>query len=548
MNPLASTKCAARLLMALAAVSGLFLTAGCGSSSSKTATNPQGFSVASLNGTYVISISGTNVDGSGNVDPFAIAGTITADGNGHIKGGTLDINDPYNTGVYTGANAVSVSPGTYTVGEDGRPTTPVTIATSAVTFHIDFVLTSASHGLITVFDTGATASGTMDLQTAVTSLTGSYAFSLSGVDSSANPLGTVGAFTISSSNIAGTEDFNDDATSGTGYTGLSLTGQLALDTSGAFWDAQLNTPVPITSLTSLGFDVWVIDSTHLKFIEDDATGNILAGDAFTQVTSISAGQLVFTLGGIDGTGNPVVAGGYATTDTNGDLTNGFEDYNNTGSVGSGKPFSTTAATCVASTGRCQLTLNGFSNGTSSPPSTFVIYPSSGGGLTLEIDSNGAGLLQGASYTQSATSFSAAGYGLNLTGDNSNGEVDDIAEFAATTAAAPAINMTGNLDENNLETDQLTAALSGTYTPDAVTPADGRGSISVTTKGTFLGGLTLQYYVVNSSTAVFIEVDSGQLGVGTFEAQSPPTSQVAAGHNAMFMVRPLAHPHAAARKK
>ena len=302
--------------------------------------------------------------------------------------------------------AVNSSSSGYQVGQDGRGSGTLVVASGA-TFHFDFVLTSASHGLISRFDGFGTGSGTIDFQTPVTSLTGSYAFSLSGTDSGGNPLGTVGAFTLSSNSITGTEDFNDDFTSGPGFTGLTLTGQVVLGAGGTSATAQFNTLVADSSLASLKFDVWVIDSTHLKFIETDTADTVvlLAGDAFTQVTSIAAVQLVFVLSGFDGSGHSVAAGGFATTDANGDLTNGFEDFNNDGVVGLLKPFSTTSATCVTATGRCQLALNGFSNGTSSPPSTFAVYPSSGGGLALEIDS--FGLLQGASYSQSATSFTGS---------------------------------------------------------------------------------------------------------------------------------------------
>ena len=77
----------------------------------------------------------------------------------------------------------------------------------------------------------------------------------------------------------------------------------------------------------------MIDSAHLKFIETDTaiTGNALAGDAFTQQTSFPAGQLVFTLGGLDSTlNNPLAVGGFVTTDANGTLSNGTEDYNDVG--------------------------------------------------------------------------------------------------------------------------------------------------------------------------------------------------------------------------
>ena len=560
MNPLGPARCAARLLMALTAIASILLLASCGSGSSLPTPNKEGFGDGNLSGTYVISISGTDVNGSSDVVPFAIVGTIVANGKGGITGGTVDINDPGNTGVNPGV-AVNPTGSGYQIGTDGRGTGTlnVTIGSTTVSFGIDFVLTSAGHGLITRFDGVGTGSGTIDPQTSPIPIpTGSFAFSLSGVDPSGDPLGTVGAFTIGSSSISGTEDFNDDATSGPGYTDLTLGGHLVGSTSGP-GTAQFNTAVANSNLASLNLDVWVIDSTHLKFIETDTSGPFLSGDAYTQVTSFGAGQLVFALGGIDGSGNPVAAGGYATTDTNGDLTNGLEDYNDGATAGLGKPFFTTAAACSSSTGRCQLTLSGFSNGTQDVTG-FVVYPSSGGGQALEIDS--LGLLQGASYSQSATSFTpSGGYGLNLSGVNnliSEGEyfeVDDIAQFdagAPGTSLSGTANMNGTLDENAIGGPQPTSTLKGVYVPDS--SADGRGSILATNNNTLLGGFTLQYYVVNSSTVVFIDVDNAateagaaQVAVGTFQAQSSSGS-AAAAQSRMAIVHPAFRAHGALRGK
>jgi hypothetical protein len=549
MNPHASYKCAVRLLMTLAAMASVLLISGCGGNSSSTPPpNQSGFSTSSLNGTYVISVSGTDGNTTTNeAVPFAIVGTIVANGT-TITGGSVDISDPGNTGVNIG-QAVNPSGSGYQINTDGRGT--ATIVTPVATFDFDFVLTSTSNGLISRFDDQGTdigtGSGTIDLQSAATTLTGSYAFSLSGIDASGNPMGTVGAFTIGSNGITGTEDFNEDGTSGSGFSGLTLTGQATLGTSGTSGTAQL-----ATTFATLGVDVWVIDSAHLKFIETDTGGPFLSGDAYTQVTSLAAGQLVFALSGTDGTGNPVVAGGYATTDANGNLTNGLEDYNDAGTVIVAKPFSTSSAACVTATGRCQLTLNGFSNG-ASQTFIFAVYPSSGGGLALEVDS--FGLLQGASYSQSATSFTASGgYGLNLTGENAQGEVDDIAQFDVSSAVSPATNITGTLDENTLGTDLVSVGLNATYTPD--TNGDGRGSITAPTSGTFgtdIEALNLEYYVVNSSTVVFIDVDAsteplgGQTGVGTFQAQSSSAS-AAMAHRAVYVARPVARSHAALRRK
>ncbi len=191
MNPLASTKCASRVLMALAAISGIFLMAGCSSSSSSVPPNQQGFSNSSLTGTYVISIAGTDVNTTANeAVPFAIVGTVTANGSGGITGGTLDINDPGNIGVQLG-QAVGTNSG-YSITQDGRGSG--TLVTPVGSFNIDFVLSSISHGLISRFDNQGTdigtGSGTIDLQSGTTQGSlASLAFSLS----TPGPVGTSSA-------------------------------------------------------------------------------------------------------------------------------------------------------------------------------------------------------------------------------------------------------------------------------------------------------------------------------------------------------------------
>ncbi len=199
MNSLASYKCIRPLLMTLAAISGLALAAGCGSNGGSHTPNGSGFSNSNLSGTYVVSISGKDLNTTtGDVVSFAIVGTITANGSGGITGGSVDINDPSNTGVNLGQ---TVS-GTYGITPDGRGAG--TLQTSVGSFGIDFVLTSNSHGLITRFDGDGTGSGTFDRQgTASQSSLGSLAFSLSGADPSGNPLGTVGPFTLDSSGSGG---------------------------------------------------------------------------------------------------------------------------------------------------------------------------------------------------------------------------------------------------------------------------------------------------------------------------------------------------------
>lgn len=491
----------------------LAVLAGCGSNNSVT-TNNNGYSNSDLSGTYVFSFSGTDVNLSAQTQSFfAIMGTITADGSGHISGGSVDINDANIGGVFTGQ---SLTASTYSVGQDGRGTG--TLVTPQGTFGLDFVLTSDNGGLISRFDSNGTGSGTFALQGSATqgSLTG-LAFTLFGTDANFNFLGSVGAFTLNESGTiqaGGLEDFND---AGSGTDTQTLTGSLVLSSSTA-GTAAFNT----SFAPGLTFDVWVVDSTHLKLIETDTTGPALVGDAFPQASTFPAGQLVFSMaGGSLSSSNPIAAGGFVTTDANGNLSNGTEDYNNTGTANTVSNFSGSCNATAPFVGdRCELTTSLFTNGNEGNL-VFAAYPSTAGVLLLEDD--GSGFLQGAAYSQTATAFGAPeGYGLNLSGFNANGvadsEVDDIAEFNATST-----NLTGVLDENDVASALITANLDGTYTPDS--PATGRGSISATADGTFVGGLTLQYYVVGSSATVFIDVDTTQVATGVFELQSSPGSDV-----------------------
>jgi len=128
--------------------------------------------------------------------------------------------------------------------------------------------------------------------------------------------------------------------------------------------------------------------------------------------------------------------------------------------------------------------------------------------------------------------------MNLSGVNANpnfkaawSEVDDIAQF---NAISTGTSVSGILDENDLTNLVSDAPLSGNYIPRAA--ANGNGSISVTTNGALIGGLSLVYYVVDSSTVLFIENDSSQVAVGVFEAQtsgSGETGQSLAAHLSVF---------------
>jgi hypothetical protein len=524
MNSFVCPKYARRVLMALAVVTGTFLTVGCGSGNGFTKPNPVGFSNSNLSGTYVFSSSGE--DGNGAF--IAVAGALVANGSGGITGGTMDVVD---AGVTPPSPvAQPITGGSYSVSSDGRG--QVNLSSSVGSFSFDFVLTSSTHGLVTEFDGNATGSGTIDLQTAVPSLSqlaGSYAFSLGGIDSNSNPFATTGSFTLNSSGAvtAGVEDFNE---AGVPFTNVPLTGGPATVGSGSG-------PGTITLTANFGpliFDFYPIDAAHWKFIETDFTTAILAGDVFSQTgVSIPTGPMVFTMAG--GVTAPIAVGGLMTSDGTGNFTAGLEDVNNNGAIsGAQVPFTGTAAAGGSIGGRVIVNLSGFV-----PATQWVIYPSSGGLLMLETDS--ATLTLGAAYAQTSQTLAASqNYGLNLSAFNTSFgvEEDDIAQFNTTSTG-----LTGVVDINDDTVLSFDRKLTGNYTLDS--PATGRGEATTTASNNSF--VSFVFYVVNGSTALLLETDNNQIGAGTFELQSSSAAAPVV-LSRMLTTRPGGRPHGALRRK
>src|SRR5579862_1168850 len=527
-------------------LSALGVLTGCGGNGGGT-TNPVAppsgsFSNSNFNGTYVFSVSGVDFNGA----PFALAGTLTANGQGQVTSGAIDINNAE----FSATQGDVSTTGNYSVQVDGRGQATLNATTqygSAIV--LDFVLENSSHGLVTEADGNATGSGTIDLQSSGVTPTGTYAFLVSGgLYSSGDPYAAAGDFTIGNSGaITGTTDVNDGGL--VFFADQGLSGTLALGPSAS----------PATTLLSSGFsggglifDVFAIDATHLKFIEMDQTATLI-GDAYAQTSpTMPTGTLAFTIGGCTScTSNftPVATGGFMVTDGSGNITSAStEDFNVGGSVTSAQGFS--GSYTAAGTGRYTLgNFTGFAGG-----NNLVAYPSSGGVLILEVDNSG--LTAGAAYLQTpgATFASAQGYGVNMTGTNLAGltgsleEIDDIAEFTVATGGT----ITGALDENyqpgggpafNLALEQ------GQYaSPDS----NGRGQISSnvgnSNNSTLNGGFDLTFYTVDGTNFPFIETDSTQVAVGTFVLQNPTASSSAAIRTHMFVAPAIVRPHGSFKKQ
>ncbi len=462
---------------------------GCGSSSLKPAPIPAGpFSNASLNGTYALAISGTNSGGF-----FSIVGSLAFNGAGNVTGGVVDINTA--SGVFVNQNAT----GSYTIRTDGQGIS--TITTPAGSFVLDFCVVSGQRALVTRFENGATASGTLDRQDATAftnaTLNGSFAFNVSGVDGSALALQTAATLTANGAGAitSGIEDSDDN---GIITTSLAVTGTYTLNTANGRGTATLSTTAGTTH-----FAFYIVDANHLKVQETD-TFPVQSGDAFRQVGPFSnasvTGQLVFTVGGARGN-LPYGEGGVLFADGAGNITSGLQDLNNGGVMTQG--ISTTGAYSVAATGRGTMTLNGTAGTTN-----YAIYPSTGGLQMIELD---VALVNGGQALSQTGSFSVASiqgpFSFNLTGATPSGEVDAIAQITLDGGG----NVTGVLDVNNVGVLSQSLAVTGTYTM----ASSGRGTMQIRSS---FGTQNFVIYAAGTTRLVFLETDSNLVSEGTFEHQ------------------------------
>ena len=429
-----------------------------------------------------------------------------------------------------GNSAQAITVASYSIGSDGRGR--IKLNSAIGNFVLAVVLTSSSHGLVSEFDGFGTGSGTIDLQTAtitnLSQISGPYAFILGGADINGNPMASTGAFVNTSADgvQTGIQDFNDN---GFAFLGENMFAAASLGAGGT---APLSISLSNTTFPGMVFDFYPISATQWKLIETDYT-EFLSGDAFTQTgATIPNSAMVFTMAGGSVINSPVAIGGLMVSDGSGGFSAGLADINNVGTISPAQiPFSGTPVGGAGFGGRVQVNIDGDLPGANT---VWVVYPSAAGLLMLEGDGNAVTV--GVGYAQTATTFTSGtsvGYGMNLTGANGiPSAVDNIAQFNAA-AAGTTPNVTGKLDENDQGTLTGNLTLTGTYTPDA--GPTGRGSLIVPTINTANGSLGLEYYVINSGSALVIEGDQQQVTSGTFQLQATPGADAA---KAAIPVQPL----------
>jgi hypothetical protein len=447
-----------------------------------------GYSASSFRGQFAFSMSGKNASG-----PFFRAGSISADGNGHLAGGLEDVN----ASTCAATNPISFV-GTYTIGVDGRGTMQFADGCTPSTF--SFILVNNGQLQITGFDSTGTATGQANLQDrtffGAGGLTGTYVFDFSGVHGS-SPLSQIGEFTSDGlGNItSGLVDRND---AGTPVPPASFTGSYFVDSNGR----------GTATFGSLNFSFYIVSRGSAKFVETDsqtAVGAVtgVATQQFSNsgfdATSLS-GNIAFLLAGPVPNGNIATAGSFSA-DGNGLLT-GVLDENVNGTVTASAAIS--GSYLVSSNGRGTAT---FTAATTPSHSYILVFYLSGPGSAVVQEADPGRTSNGSFVQQQGAAFSLASlkgsYALQTTG--LSGASAETLAGQLTADGAGAIP-SGSLDINAAGATASESA-SGTYLLPAVT---GRATLTFNPS---TDNRNFAVYIVNSTQAFVVGIDGGRLASG-----------------------------------
>jgi hypothetical protein len=495
------------------------------------------------NGTYVFSLAGSNASG-----PYFVAGAFVTSGDS-ITGGEQDYID---LGTIA-SDQINATPNAISTTADGNLQISLTTCNgtncSATDTNVgvngvetlDAALFSSPRARIIEFDSSATSSGRVDLQSSTTAPSAGYAFYAAGLDTHAIPLAIGGVLNIDGAGtISGTGsvfDMNDSVFAG----GSILQNQsFAASTVSApdnFGRVVFNLmPSVASGVSALSLVGYIVDATHIRLVEtSDSLNATLAGIALGQgtntgtFTSISGNSYVAGLNGFDGNG-AFQAAGLFTANSGGTVT-GAMNYNDLTGVGPQTPSSITGPTyTVNSTGR--VTMTGITDRTETL--NLQIYLSGNGpeaeATAITLDSNDA--LAGLAWQQTGgSSFTASSffgtYALDVTG--AAGPVTSISELDA---AGPittngAGSLTGTVDLNwilgsNPNSTFSDSPVSGTFTSNASGVFAGNiNGLDVTSctvynaSGTGCTTDVFVYYMIDTTKVIAVETDQNQLTLGVF---------------------------------
>ena len=467
---------------------------------------------------------------------YAVAGSVTIDSNGKVLAGEQDYNN-----AFTVTSTDAITGGTLTVDPTtGQGTLTLITNNPALgvnggteTLGVQFANTN--HALIVQFDGTATSSGSMDLQTLSGALSGPYAFTVSGVDSSYFPLVAGGVFSISGTSMNGLVDVDDagSVTLGTAFSGTISTP----DTFGR--GTITNTGIAFT------LNYYIVGPKAIRIIDMDVSDSFV-GSAFSQgagaFSNASLGSSVF---GVESSSDPfgfiyAAAGMFTTVPVSGTF-QGFADADEFGLVSSGSISGTYS---IGSNGYGGLTIT---NGGAQDVSALGIYMTDpnlnlndpnnttsglGGAVVADLDVtlNGIGVLTpqtdtttakfAGNYVFGALDFFGCGVGSGTC------EFDYVGQGSVT---GGVLTGTGLLSDPffgfGAGATNIGVPFSGTATPDGVNAGRYTIPLAITVGSTI--DFSVVIYQASGEQLFWLDEDNFSLSLGALEQQGSLTGLPAA---------------------
>ena len=504
---------------------------GGGGTSVKVPPPTGGFTLASLKGTYAFSMSGMDPGNGGTY--FVRTGSFVADGAGNITSALEDVVD-----LGVALNAGVALTGKYNVLSNGRGTIILTDTLGDPPLDLTMDLQSSSQGLLVETDGNFASSGSFNLQNVndflATSITGNYVFDFSGINLAGTNVTNISIIGNIAANgggsiTSGVLDTNDANNGPSGPQPLTLQGTYTIDPTYGSTYGRFS-----ASFAGRNFAFYVVDSTHLKFIEEDATGSEgTSGDALVQTGAIPTtnagliGSFDYLTGGASTLGAEASVASFSVTGS-GTIGNISYDENNDGAnngdlhISQGTNISNAIYaidTTNAGSGRGTLT---FTDTSGTYSYVFYLYsPTSG--VIQDISANivADGTLLGQSGSPFTLSGSAGSYVYNWNGVNnsSDNEEDFIGLFTLGTGTTN--NITGVLD----------GTVIGSGGGNSYADIGTQGTLTITSTGTlnntlqFSGGSALSFktvvYIVNPGTMLILDTDTSSVLAGVASVQQTP---------------------------
>ncbi len=467
------------------------------------------------NGTYVYHLAGDDATG-----PYFVAGAFTVQ-NGAITGGRQDFSDVsnfYTNNLMASGSSLSaagsniqivLNTGNTNIGVSGVET-------------LRGVRVSGSRVLISEFDTFASATGSLDLQTSTAAPSGGYAFSVRGTDGTQQQyaLAIGGVLNINGSSVVVANsvfDYNDGGSIGKG---LSFSSG-SVSTPDTFGRITITLTPNTPNLLGFILTGYIVGTNQIQLVASqmDALGGDLGGMALGQGThtgnfttsSVSGSTYVFTGVGADASGSLHISGGLVLN-SNGTVsgTIALNDFANFGSVTiAGGNY------IVDSTGRVSIT-NVTPSLVQGTPFAFELYLD-GNGNAMEIGLDSSQLNAAQAYQQTVSSSASFAGTYALAGQGFGNFTNSVPAWGAVGPAVVASNALTGFTDYNLQgaTPTSNVTLTGTETSSTATLAvTGLNAATLSTSNNYL------YLPIDTKRVIAIEVDGSQLGLLLLEGVGP----------------------------